>query len=219
MSLAYLAPSWFYGYDVILELLFAVITLVVALFAFRVYKKTDQRPVRLFGISFLLISISYIIQSIFNFLIISEMNRQICTMIKLNSIAFFNLLGIYTHMLFMTLGLVILIVMTCKAKKRILWLLLLISILGIFFSSNSLYMFFLFSTIYLAFISFHFIKNYLNKKKTNSLLIALAFLFLLFGNFHFIISVDHALFYAIGHILELAAYMLIATNLYLVLKK
>ena len=70
----------------------------------------------------------------------------------------------------------------------------------------------------MIFITWHFIKNYMNKKHPNTLLIALAFLFLLFGSFHFLISVDHQLFYAIGHILELFAYLLILLNLYLVRK-
>jgi hypothetical protein len=50
------------------------------------------------------------------------------------------------------------------------------------------------------------------------MLVAAAFLFLLFGRAHFIMSVDHELFYALGHILELVAYIFILWNFYLVRK-
>lgn len=220
MVLAHYSPSWFFGYDVALELLFAVTTLVVSIFAYRIYKETCHRTVKFFSISFLLLSVSYFIQSIFNFLIISRLNEDICNMIKIQSIAGFDRMGILTHILFMTVGLSILLYTTLKDKRlRMLWLLLLVSFSAIIFSRNTLYMFYLISSIYLGFISWHFILNYLKNRQTKTLLVAVAFLFLLFGSFHFIISVNHQLFYAVGHILELFAYVLILVNLYLVRKR
>ena len=219
MSLSYFAPSWFFGYDIALELIFTIITFVVAMFALKIYKATDQKQVKLFGISFLLMSISYFIESIFNFMILSKANEEICRVIKIQSIIFFDTMGIYAHMILMTLGLVTLVYMTFKTKKkRIFWLLLLTSLSGIILSRNKLYIFFVLSTIYLAFISWHFITNYLKNKQKKTLLIALAFLLLLFGDIHFMFSVNHQPFYVIGHVLELFAYLLILWNFYLVRK-
>lgn len=220
MSFAHLSPQWFYGYDVVLELLFSIITLIVAVFAFKIYKKTSQEQVRLFGVSFLLISLSYLFQSIFNFLTIAKLTQAICTAVKISSVNTFNTFGIITHIFLMTTGLTILVYTTFKAKNlKLLSFLIITSLVSIILSRNMLYTFFLLSTIYLVFIEWHFIKNYLNNKKTKTLLVALAFLFLLFGNFHFLISVNHQVYYAVGHILELFAYLFILANLYMVLKK
>lgn len=220
MALTYLAPSWFYGYDVALELLFAVIALIVSVFAFKMYKATNQNQIKLFGISFSLISISYFIQSIFNYLIISKANENVCRAFKIQSIAWFDAIGLYAHIIFMTIGLAVLAYMTFRTEKtRIFWLMISTSLLGIFLSINIVYMFFLFSTIYLVFLSWHFITNYLQNKQKKTLIIAVAFLFMLFGSMHFLVSVNHQLFYAIGHILELVAYLLILLNFYLVRKK
>ena len=220
MSLTYLAPSWFFGYDVILELLFAIIALTVSVFAFKIYKATVQKQIKLFGISFAFISISYFIQSFFNYLIISKTNENVCRILNLQSTFWFNSIGLYAHIFFMTIGLVVLAYMTFKTEKiRILWLMLTISLLGIFLSINKLYMFFLFSTIYLVFLSWHFIHNYLHNRQKKTLFIAIAFLFMLFGSMHFLVSVNHQLFYVIGHILELFAYLLIFYNFYSVRKK
>ena len=220
MSFAHFAPTWFFGYDVALELIFAIVSLVVSIFAFKIYKATDQKPVKLFGTSFLFISLSYFMQSLFNFLIISKLNEQVCVIVKMQSVYLFDTICMFTHMIFMIVGLVILTYMSFKSeKKSLLMLLLVISLLSIFLSRNKLYMFFLFSSIYLIFIAWHFISNYLRNKQKKTLLIAIAFLFILFGNIHFLFSVSHQLMYAIGHILELLAYLLILWNFYLVLKK
>lgn len=212
MSSIIFSPSWFAGYDIMLRLSFAIITFIVSLFAFKIYKVSNLKQVKLFGVAFLLISISYFVQSIFNFLALYGQN------IILN-IGRLGIFGTYLYMALMTCGLVVLIYATCKtANKRNLLMLLSISFLGIFLSMNSYYMFFLFSAIYLFFLSWHFIENYLQNKQAKTLLIAIAFLFLMFSNFHFLISVNHQFFYVIGHVLELFAYLLILWNFYLVLK-
>lgn len=220
MGFAHLAPPWFFGWDVILELSFAFILLIVSINAFKIYKKTSQDSVKYMGLSFAFISFSYFIQSLFNYLIITKSNENVCRAIRIESVSAFDTYGIFIHMFFMTVGLAILAFMSFKSEKlRILWLLLVISILGIFLSKNSIYIFFLFSSIYLIFITTHFISNYLKNKQNKTLLIAIAFLCLLFGSIHYMFSVNHQLFYVLGHILELIAYLLILSNLYLVLKK
>lgn len=220
MVLASMSPPWFFGIDVLLELAFAVICLIVAIFSFRMYKQTGQRLIRYFGLSFFLISISYFIQSFINFLIVSELNENVCYAIKFESVTLFNEIGILTHIFFMTIGLSLLLYTTLKDRRlRTLWLILSLALSSIYFSQNTLYMFFLISTIFLAFISWHYLQNYFHHRLTRTLLVALAFIFLLFGSVHFLISVNHQLFYAIGHILELFAYIFVLLNLYLVHKK
>lgn len=215
MVLSHYSPAWFYGYDIILESSFAIIAMVVALFSFRMYQKTRSSSVKLFGIAFMLISISYIIQSILNFMIITSLNQEICRMVKLRSVVMFENIGLLIHIVFFTIGLALLLYTTLRTKNtRLLWLLIIISF-GVSFL-GSLYMFYFISTVYLAFISWHYIQNYLRKRQGNTLLIAFAFVFLLFGHFHYLIAVDHQTFYVIGHLLELFTYLLLAINLYLV---
>ena len=67
MANLFLIPKWFFGYGVAFELIFAIITLAVALYSFKVYKLSNQNQPKLFGIAFLFFSISYFIQSILLF--------------------------------------------------------------------------------------------------------------------------------------------------------
>ncbi|MBN2142023.1 hypothetical protein JW711_01715 [Candidatus Woesearchaeota archaeon] len=220
MTFSTLSPTWFFGYDVVMELAFAITCLVISLFAFKIFKVTDQRQIKLFGISFGIISASYFAQSLFNFLIISELNENISAAIELNSVLLFDAFGILVHVILMTTGLAVLAYMTLRTEKaRIFWFMLALTMLGIFLSVNKIYMFYLFMSLYCIFLVIHFTENYFRHRQGKTLLIALAFLFLLFGNIHFLISVNHQLFYVIGHALELLAYVLIIINLYLVLRK
>ncbi len=220
MVLAHMSPEWFYGFDAALELLFAITCTMVVLFSYQIYTKTGVRTIKYFGLSFLMITISYLIQSFFNYKIITEFAQNNHPAITIHSIGLFQTAGILAHMLFMTTGLSILLYTTLKDKRQItLWLILTISLSTVIFSTNNLMMFYIIATIFLTFISWNYIMNYLHNRKPRTLLVALAFLFLLFGNFHFLISVNHQLFYPIGHILELFAYIFILLNLYLVRKR
>ena len=215
-----LSPEWFFGYDIALEILFAIVSLFVAILAFRIYGSTGERSVKYFGASFVLFSISYFMQSFLNFFIISELNEPVSRIVKLQSIYAFNTMAFLIHVLFMTFGLVLLMYTVLRTPgQKVLWLMALVSFVAILFSFHIALMFFILSTIYLVFISGHFIANYLRNRQAKTLLVAVAFLFLLFGSFHFLIAVNHQLFYALGHVLELFAYLLILANLYLVLRK
>lgn len=205
-----LVPKWFFGYDIALELALAVITLIVSLYAFKIYKLSEQRQSKLFGIAFLFFSISYFIQSFLN----------ICRIIKINNINIVNSIGVYTHINFFIIGLVTLTYMTLKIKSMKTYSLLLITmLLSLLFSANKIYLFYLLSSILLIYIIIHYFINYLKNKKPKALLVLIAFAFLLFGNIHFIFSINYGLYYVIGHFLELIAYLLILIDLILVVRK
>lgn len=219
MVLTSLSPPWFYGYDVVLELCFTIISLAIALFALQIYKLTDQVQVKHFGISFIFISISNFTQSALNFLTITKTDQVICSKIGIQNINIFATYGLYMQMIFLMVGLVMLTYMTFRTKQaRIMWLLLIIALIAIFLSVNPIYTFYLISSLLLAIISIHFVANYLRSRQTKTLLVVLAFLFLFFGSIHFILAVNHEIYYVLGHIMELFAYSLILSNLYLVLR-
>jgi hypothetical protein len=216
MASVFSIPNWFFGYDVIFELFFAIITLAVALYAFKVYRLSNQEQPKLFGLAFLSFSISYFVQSILNYLIITEAAKTICEVVKIQSVALFNAIRIYIHMFFFIVGLVTLAYMTLKIKSPKTYLLLLASFLLTFFIvANKIPWFYMASSLLLVFISLFYLFNFLENKQPKTFLV---FLFLLFGHLHFIFSLNHVIYYAMGHFLELLAYILILINLLLILK-
>ncbi|MEK6938668.1 MAG: hypothetical protein AABX04_06495 [Nanoarchaeota archaeon] len=209
------------GYDVLLEVLFGIISLIVALFAFKVYYRSNQRQAKLFGIAFSFISLSYFVQALFNYLIISKANTGVCKAIALPLFAWYNFLGVYTHILLMMVGLVIMVYLTLKIHKPLLLvLMLLVSLISLFFSEEHfLTVFLILSTVYFIFICIHFVNNFRKNKDKKSLLVALAFLFLLFGSINFMFCTQGETFYGLAHFLALVAYLFLLWDFYLVLRK
>lgn len=211
MSALFMSPNWFFGYGIAFGFFFAVISLIIAIYAFNVHKTTGQKLAEYFGYGFLLLFMANLIQASTDTLLYFATNTL--------TVQTLGILGVYLYMVFMVSGLVTLMFVSLKSDKiRTLWILLAISLLAIWMSRNQIYTFYTISSIFLAFITWHFIENYLHNKQWLTLSVALAFVFLWFSSFHYIISVNHTLFYVIGTILELFAYIMILVNWYLVRK-
>jgi len=220
MTSVFMTPNWFFNYGIIFELVFAIIALIVGLFAFKIHKLTSQKSAKLFGISFIFISLHYFIQSFLNFSIISTLNQDICNIMKIQSINSLNIIGAYSHMLFFIIGLSTLTYMTLKTKNKMTFVIIVVlPLISILFSENKLYLFYAMSSVFLIFITMFYAKNYFKNRQFKTLIVLIAFMFLLFGNLHFLFSVNHALYYVIGHFLELIAYLLILLNFILILRK
>lgn len=216
----YFSPEWFFGYDVVLELLFVAIILSVAFFSLKIYKLSGQRQAKLFSLSFFFIAGSYLIQSIVNFSIISTLNQTISAAFRFIGVDMINITGFFLQRFLFLLGLVTLVYMTLKFKsKRLYSLLVILTIVPLLLTANMSYTFYLLSSIFLMYIVFHYFRAYLRKKQTKTLFVLIAFTFLLFGSIHFIFSIFNSLYYVLGHFLELIAYALILINLISVIKK
>lgn len=219
MANIFLVPQWFYGYDVIFELAFAIISLIVSFMSFKIYKLTEENSTKLFGISFLFISISYFIQSFFNFAIISELNKNVVNIFNISDVNLFNNLGVYSNIIFFTVGLITLAYMTFKIKSpKTYSFLVIISMLFLLIGYNNLYLFYVLASVLLIYIAIYYFSNYMKQRNYHSLLSFIAFDFLLFGQFHFIFAINHQIYYVLGHFLELIAYILITINLITIIK-
>ncbi len=214
MANVFLVPGWFYGYDILLEFIFAIVTLVVSYFSYKIYRLTDENKLKLFSLAFLFFSISYTIQSLLNLKILGQISNRAISMFELMSINSFNALGIFAQIIFFTVGLITLLYMALDLdNKRVYFLLLLITLPILFFSSNSLFLFYLLASIMLAFVAIFYFQNYIEKKSIKSLWVFIAFDFIFLGQIHFLFSLNHALYYVLGHFLEFAAYVILLVNL------
>ncbi len=221
MEFVTVQAPWFFGYDIILELIFAVIVFVLAVFALRFYKLTLQRSTGLLGAGFLFISLSYFFQSVFNFFLLSKIGVK--PFLTLNEFSFaltLQAIGAYGQMFFMLVGLIILLYMTFEVSRRsLLAVMLLLAVVPLLFVQNPFFVFYFIATICFIFVAWHFVKNYLYKKRRLSKIIAVAFVFLAFGGIQFVLAVQEPALYVLGHMLSLIAYILMLINFYMVLKK
>lgn len=218
MGYVFVSPAWFFVYGIIFEIIFAIITLIVSFYAFKVYKLTDQRQAKLFSTAFMFIALSYILQTILNLIILWKLDDMVVNIINLNNVALLNLFGLYAHALFFIVGLLILAYMHFKTDNiKILLLMVALVLASIFFTWTKLMLFYLLSSIVLVFIVINYFMNYVKNKTPNTLLVLIAMIFLLFGALHFLLAVDHEIYYVVGHALDFLAYMMILINLLIIL--
>ena len=213
-------PNWFFQYSIFFELAFAIITLFVAFQSFRIYKLTKEKSPMLFGVAFLLLSLSYFIQSTLNFGILHKLSQNVDVLQNISQVINLGLNALYTHMIFTLAALVLLIFITLKTKSPKTFILLLtISLLPIYLGRDPVHTFFVLSSTFEVFIAYHYLRNYLKNRHIPNLLVFIAFLLLLISDIHFIFSLNHNIFYVLGHFLELFAYLFILINLVWGLKK
>jgi hypothetical protein len=213
-------PEWFFVYGLVFGLLFAIITLAVSLYSFKIYRLSGQRQSKLFGTAFLFFSISHFIEFFLNLSIFSELNERIISVINFQSIITLNNLSIFVHMLLFTLGLITLFYMILNVKNKWIYLgLMFVSTLFLLLSANKISFFFIFSSLLLIIISIYYFQHSIKYKNNRLLLVVIAFFLLLMSHIHFIFLIGHEIEYVLGSLLELVAYILILVNLLRVLKK
>jgi hypothetical protein len=220
MSNLFVTPQWFYGYDVALELIFAVVTLLVSFFAWKIFKVTGERNIRLFSLAFLFISLSYIIQSMLNFIILEQLEDNISALINLQSVYLLNLFGIYMHAILFLIGILLLAYVALKIHSFQTFVLLFILVFtSLYFTPYNTYMLYLLSTVLLGFIVYYYLANYWASRKPTALMVLISMILLFVAYLHFIFAMDdNMLYYMIGHILELLAYLLVFVTLWIILR-
>lgn len=202
------------------QLFFAFITFLIAFFSIKIYKLTHQEKSKYLSIAFLLISFSYAVQALFNFLILLRINHELFTLFGIHPLSVFYNQGLFLHVFFMTIGITFLLYTTFKLKSRKLLLVLLFpSLLVLHLSRELLSGFFMITSFYLFFVFHHSLLNYKSHRKLKPLLIALAFFFLWAGQVVFLFMGANPGIYFTAHLFNFLTYSLILLNLFMILKK
>lgn len=219
MNYAYVIPHWFFGFDIGLEILFAIITCLVAAFAFKINRVTGERKVKLLSIAFLLIGLSYIFLGGINYWfahVASDQFREV----SISELQTVGIVGAYLYMLLFTSGLVTLTYLTAGMKKgKTYYLLFGLSLLVIASSFYKLITFRILSVFLLSFIVYQYLEDYLKNRNKKEFWILVSFVLLFLSSIDFIFSQIYYQAYIIGHLFELLAYAIILIVLIKSVKK
>ena len=216
--LAFGVPQWFTGSGIILELIFALVTLLIAVYSYKVYKIARQRYTFLFGAAFFSIGIAYFLQAALNFLIHQRINS-----VDLFSVALplaqcptfqLSILAVSLHIFFMIAGLALLAYVTLKERNYQIYILFLVlSLIAILFATHLVFVFHLLSSVFLAFILIQHYRRHGTHRSINSFLVFFSFALLFIGHLQLAISMFLSLFYILGYITVFAGYILLLANL------
>lgn len=214
MTYVYVVPEWFFGASISLEVLFALATLFVAYYSFRVSQIYKQRSIMLMTAGFVFIALSYISKAIINVFLLQEIKSGFLalTLSGLNGLAS---LGFYLYVSLFLMGIILLTYMTFKTGNADVFLLVTaLSFIGMWLSTDKIIAFNVISAVMLCLISIYYGKEYYRNNNKRTLLIFLGFLGLLLSGIGFTFAGGYYVNYVVGHILELASYILILASIF-----
>jgi hypothetical protein len=218
MEVLYVFPQWFFTVSILLNIVFALTTLFVSFYAFKVYRLSGQRGTRLFGVSFLIIALAYVIRAIVNGFIAGAFDDNTFSL-TLRGVYTLSNLAIYSYIVMFTVSLVTLAYTTFRVKScRAYTLMLLIVLTALYYSCDRSITFYIISTILLLYISSHYLNEYLKDKNKRMILMMGSFLLLLVSTIFFMYATTNYIYFILGNITEFLAYLGILTNLISVLK-
>jgi hypothetical protein len=210
---SYIIPKWFAGFSIIMEILFGIVSALVSAFAYKIYKISNEKNIRMFSIGFLFIFISYVLRGIINLFIVSQLTGDVRT-INLDHLQSAALIGVYLHMAFFIIGLITIFYANIKTNKKESYFLMLgLGLLSVFTYIGYIAAFHLTAVLLLLFINYHYAKDYIKNKNHRTLLVFMAFILLLLSHAAYLTPDIEIQVYVISHFLELIAYFLILFSL------
>lgn len=217
----YLGPSWFSGTAIFLELLFAIVTILIAYFSYKAYKVVKKREILLFGFAFLSISLGYLQEVIFNFSQMFKITRTILTPILGEAAQIINLGFIVNliHITLFVLGLSLLVYLTIpKRTKKIFGIISGLSLIALFTSVNLIFTFFLITSLMLFALTLHYYQLHCKRGNISTLFNFIGFGSIFLGNLQLAFTGYFAMLFIVGHITIFFGFLLLMVNLYRSLK-
>jgi len=203
-------PEWFFGVDSLFEGFAALALLLITLFSFKAYRFTKDKRYRTFAIAFAFMTLGMVGRGVSDLLVYLDMQVHPLALIA----------GYAAYMGLTIVSLVVLFALTMKARQRApLVALFLITFVAVMLSSSYRLSFHTVSLILLAFIAYHFVKNYYQKKSLTALLVCGSFVLLALTQAAFIADILRHKLYIIGHLIHLVAFALLFLALLRVLRK
>lgn len=209
-------PLWFLGIDVIFEAIFFLVTLFIAWYAWRIYRFGGGKPYETWSLGFLLISFSYLMSGVFNYLIYHELiekaNEGFLQVLELNSL---YRAGIFLHDALFLLGFLLLLLVSLRVDDRIVdgslaAFMILIALGATYFQALS-------PLAVIILLTGIIIGTYRQRQGVTLVIAGLAAVLLAHVVYLFLTVASLA--YALGHVLELVGFGLLAINMIIILSK
>ena len=223
------SPSWFYGFDIVFEILGVIVTLLIAFYSIRLYKFSgkENRGYLHLGLVFLAFAGSFLAKVATNFVLYyheTVMGTIGEVVIKYNLVHksnFFLQAGYDLHRFLMLLGLLGMYWLISKSQEKehlpiFSYFIFVIAL----FSFNTYYVFHLTAAVLLIYIAKHyynicFCPSNKNKRMIHAHLNFMAFFLMLLSQVSFIFVWANKAIYVIAETLQLAGFIIFLLNIIL----
>ncbi len=201
-------PEWFYTAGSVMQIVFALATLLIAGFSYKAYMLSKERKYKYFSFGFLSLALGYATISLSNLLVFLGMYDGVIS--RMNELNTANILYL-GHIFFILVGFMLLLAVAMKLQQRkLIALLFALVLLLVAFAYQYYIKFHIISFLLLAFMAWQFYENYREKRTMNAGLVFTSFYLLAFAELFLLGMVQITpVLYAVGHFLQLAGFGLL----------
>lgn len=218
------SPKWFYGRDIIIDVISIIVLFLLSFFSTKSYKISGNKNYKTLGMSFLLIGLSFAFKILMNFTIYFEsvVTRKIgyatFTYEKIISSDNLFFVGFLAYRILTLLGLYMLFSIYNKQSKATSALVVFLLASLMYFSNSSYYVFHIASLAILMLITLHYFNNYSKTRYVNTKLLVFSFLMISISQALCIFINMNKFFYVEGEVLQLGGYLLLLATFIKVLR-
>jgi len=213
-----LSLGQFYGIDSIVEFFIIIVSLIISYYSHKIYKVIKENNYQFFSWAFLSIAVAFLFKIISNLTIlhtikIEKANFIITFLYEYEWIDILNFISFIMYKVLFIAGFLFLFLIITKTKKKEgILLFVYFSLITILFSVYFNFIFHLTLVIIMSYLVMHFYMNYKTLKTRNSFFVFFAFLVILISEFSFVFIGLHPLFYLLGEVLLLVAFITLLLN-------
>ncbi|MBI2559184.1 hypothetical protein HYW20_07730 [Candidatus Woesearchaeota archaeon] len=218
------SPKWFYGGDIIIDLVSIFVLLSIALFSLRSYKIRKNRNYIYLAVSFIVLAGSFLFRILTNFTVYYNI-------LETRDLGFVNLtyqtikasdalfiVGFFVYRLLNLLGLYMLYSIYNKQPKSNIFLIVYLIFVSTTFNKLTYHVFHLTSFTLLALITRQYFKNYSKNRKKVTKFIGYSFGVVASSEIFFELVTVTTRFYVVAEIVQLIGYTLLLGAFFMVLR-
>lgn len=218
-------PTWFNGWDIVIESFGLIVALFIAAFSWRIYRLHKENRFAYFSLAFILVALGLVMKmgtsAILYFTPVRDVAADVLRPVAGAGLKFSYLWyrsGFLLHMIPMLGAWLLIFFISQKSRERLrkfhevsqialfVYLILLISIVANF----KYFVFYLTSSVLLALVVLNYYKHYLNTdQNVQAFRVMLAFLLIFIGNLFFVFVFLQNGLYVIGELFQLGGFLLL----------
>lgn len=221
----FFTPTWFHGWDILVEGIIVIIALLIAGYSWRIYHLNHENRFMYFALAFMLLALGLLFKNITSsinyFTPVRNSALEVLRPIAGPHLQFTPLLyrsGFLLQMMSFLGAWLLIFFISQKSRSRLtqyyevsqialfIYLIVLISVV----SNFKYFVFYLTSSVILGMTVLNYYKNYLNtNRNTNAYLVMWSFLLILFSHLFFVFVFLFESFYVIGELLLLLGFLVL----------
>ncbi|KYK24485.1 hypothetical protein AYK26_06600 [Euryarchaeota archaeon SM23-78] len=220
------SPPWFYGKDIVIDIISAIVVLIIGIFAFRNFL-LDKKNYRhlLFSAAFVILGGSFIVKILTNILShhIIGISKYLTGLLIPNIIPKYSLLpalGFLIHAGMTLFGFYILYTLTSEHKiiSTDYLMIAYFIVISTYFARFNYFLFYITALIFLVTITRRYFLSYKKSKYKNTFFLGVSFCVIGLSQFVFIFTSSNHTLYVLAEIIQLIGYLFLLYTFVMVLR-